>query len=62
MSDTMRPRVFDLWIALLAGERVWHDGPIQPGPRERISAGFALIGAACTVTAIWATVSARWGP
>ena len=62
MSDTLRPRVFDLWIALLAGERVWHDGPIQPGPRERISAGFALIGAACTVSAIWVTVSARFNP
>jgi hypothetical protein len=52
--------VSDLWIALLAGERVWHDGPIRPGPRERISAGIALVGAAGTVTVIWATVSARF--
>ena len=43
LPDSAQPRVFDLWIALLAGERVWHDGPIQPGPRERISAGFALV-------------------
>ena len=62
MSDTVRPRVFDLWIALLAGERVWHDGSIRPGSRERISAGFALIGAACTVSAIWVTVGARFDP
>jgi signal transduction histidine kinase len=54
--------VFDLWIALLAGERIWHDGPIQPGPRERISAGFALIGAACTATVIWVAVGARFDP
>jgi hypothetical protein len=62
MPETLHPRVFDLWLALLAGERVWHDGPIRPGPRERISAAFALIGAACTITAIWVIVSARFDP
>lgn len=58
----MHPRVFDLWIALLAGERIWHDGPIQPGPRERISAAIALVGAACTVAVIWVAVGARFDP
>ena len=62
LPDSAQPRVFDLWIALLAGERIWHDGPIQPGPRERISAGFALVGAACTVTVIWVAVGARFDP
>jgi hypothetical protein len=62
LPDTVQPRVFDLWIALLAGERIWHDGPIQAGPRERISAGFALVGTVCTVAAIWVAVGARFDP
>ena len=62
MPDMPEPRVFDLWLALLAGERVWHDGPIQPGLRERISAAFALIGAVCTLTVIWLAVSTRFDP
>jgi signal transduction histidine kinase len=62
LPDTAQPRVFDLWISLLAGERIWHDGPIQPGPRERISAGFALVGTACTVAVIWVAVGARFDP
>jgi signal transduction histidine kinase len=62
MPDSLHPRVLDLWVALLAGERVWHDGPIQPGPRERIAAAFALIGAGCTVSVIWVAVGARFDP
>jgi signal transduction histidine kinase len=62
MPEIPQPRAFHLWMALLAGERIWHDGPIQPGPRERISAGFALIGAACTVTVIWVAVATRFDP
>jgi hypothetical protein len=62
MPETLHPRVLDLWVALLAGERVWYDGPIQPGPRERISAAFALIGAACSIATIWVVVGARFDP
>jgi hypothetical protein len=59
-SDTPNQRVFDLWIALLAGERIWHDGPIQPAPRERISAAFALLGTICSVSVIWVAITARF--
>jgi hypothetical protein len=61
-AETLHPRVLDLWVALLAGERTWHDGPIQRGPRERISAGYALVGAACTVTTMWVAIGARFDP
>jgi signal transduction histidine kinase len=59
-TDTPDPRVFDLWVALLAGERIWHDGPIQPSPRERISAGIALLGTVGTVSVIWVAIPARF--
>jgi signal transduction histidine kinase len=62
LSDIRNSRVSDLWIALLAGERVWHDGPIQPTPRDRIAAAFALCATACTVTLIWVTISTRFDP
>jgi hypothetical protein len=50
VTHQARPHVFDTWMALLAGERVWHDradGP--PTARERAAAGSMITALLLTV-------------
>lgn len=50
----------DLWVALLAGERVWLDAPTRPGMRERIAALVALFTLAAIFVATWIAVTVRF--
>jgi len=48
---------FDLWLAMAAGHRVWSERAFVAGPRERVAAAVAAMGAAgCAVAAVCAVL------
>jgi signal transduction histidine kinase len=60
VTHGVRPHVFDTWMALLAGDRVWHDqsdGP--PSPRERASATAMVFALVLTVLVQWVALASR---
>ncbi|HUF98931.1 MAG TPA: hypothetical protein VMM60_12450 [Ilumatobacter sp.] len=49
----------DLYFALLAGDRVWFEGPTRPAPRDRIAASSAVGGAIGVFAVTWVALLNR---
>ncbi len=56
---THRERGFDLWLALLAGDRAWRDGTDQPTSREQIVASALVVALVSTLVSQWIAISSR---
>src|SRR5690606_25744455 len=52
-STDDEPSTPDLWLALAAGHKVWAEGSEPPGPRERVAATAAFVGAVGGLGVAW---------
>ena len=60
VTQQVRPHLLDTWMALLAGDRVWHDradGP--PTGRERAAGGMMITALGLTVLLQWVALVSR---
>ncbi len=53
------PSRLDLWLALLAGDRVWGDGDEDPSTREQAVCAFMLVALLGTLLVQWVALASR---
>lgn len=53
------PSRLDLWLALLAGDRVWGDGDEDPSTREQAVCAFMLVTLLATLLVQWVALATR---